>query len=64
VSKYVQTGTPKKTVGAYLKAVKALNELQTLGEDVVIHDWHPSLTGITGRIIQDDDTGEWSYVES
>lgn len=62
MSKYVQTGAPKKTVGAYLKVIKALNELQELGEDVVLLDYPLSLTGITGRIINDD-SGEWRFVQ-
>jgi len=63
VSKYVQTGTPKKTVGAYLKVVKALNELEALGESAVLHEWEPALVGITGRIYQDSETGKWIYAE-
>lgn len=60
MSKYVQTGTPKKTVGAYLKAVKALNELSALGEGVRLHEWEPAVVGLAGRIYQDPE-GEWHY---
>lgn len=63
MSKYVQRGTPKKTVGAYLKVVKALNELHALGENTGFHEWDPVIVGITGRIFQHPETGEWSYGE-
>lgn len=62
MSKYVQTGAPRKTVGAYLKVVKALNELQDLGEEISFHQWDPVIVGLTGGITQDAQTGEWSYV--
>lgn len=63
MSKYVETGIPKKTVGAYLKVVKALKELDALGEGVVLHEWEPALVGTTGRIYQDHETGEWTYAD-
>lgn len=62
MSKYVQTGIPRKTVGAYLKAVKALNELHELGEEIDLHQWEPIIVGLTGRIIRDDN-GTWRYGE-
>lgn len=64
MAKYVETGTPRKTVGAYLKVVKALNELQALGEDVGFHYYLAALTGITGSIVQDDCTREWTFVQA
>lgn len=63
MSKYVETGTPRKTVGAYLKVVKALNELEALGENTGFHAWEPLITGITGVIAHDPETGEWHFVE-
>lgn len=62
MSKYVETTHPQKTVGAYLKAVKALEELQQLGEDVSFHYARTELTGTTGSIVWDD--GRWSFVQS
>lgn len=64
MAKHVQTGTPRKTVGAYLKAVKALNELQALGEEVGVHYYEPALSGYTGIIRRDDATGEWHFVQA
>lgn len=64
MAKYVQTGTPRKTVGAYLRAVKALNELRALGEDVKIHPWRYELNGVSGVIAQDEDNGEWRFVQA
>ena len=59
MAKYVETTHPQKTVGAYLKVVKALEELQQLGEDVHF-DWHRTqLNGITGSIVWDD--GRWTF---
>lgn len=60
---YARTTQPKKTVGAYLKAVKALNELAALGEAVNVHEWDAALVGLTGRIVRDPGTGQWSYTE-
>lgn len=62
MNKWVQTGTSRKTVGAYLKVVKALNELQQLGEDTSIF-WTldgDAVVGITGSIIQDEE-GRWRF---
>lgn len=64
MSKYVTTGTPRKTVGAYLKAVKALNELEQAGELISLHPYRPELRGIVGRIVQDPDTGGWTFVQA
>jgi hypothetical protein len=64
MSKYVETTHPQKTVGAYLKVVKALNELEQAGELVSLHPFRPELRGIVGRITQDSDTGEWSFVQA
>lgn len=64
MKKYVETSHPQKTVGAYLKVVKALNELQALGEEARLHPWSPAITGLTGGIVQDLDTGEWRFVEA
>lgn len=64
MSKHVVTGIPRKTVGAYLKVVKALNELQALGEDVGVHFCRSELVGLTGGIVQNDHTGEWTFVEA
>lgn len=61
MAKYVQTGTPQKTVGAYLKVVKALEELQQLGEDIGFHHYRTELTGLTGSIILDASTGQWRF---
>lgn len=63
MSKYVETGIPKKTVGAYLKVVKALKELDALGENTGFHPWDPVVVGATGRIYQDHETGEWTYAD-
>lgn len=59
MSKHVQTGTPRKTIGAYLKVVKALNELEALGEDIDFHPWEDSLFGVTGKITRNHKAGEW-----
>lgn len=64
MSKYVETGVPQKTVGAYLKVVKALNELHDLGENTGFHAWDPLIVGITGSIAQDAATGEWRFVQA
>lgn len=64
MAKYVETTTPRKTVGAYLKAIKALNELQALGEDVSFHFYRTELTGTVGSIVQDDVTREWTFVQA
>lgn len=64
MAKYVTTGIPQKTVGAYLKVIKALNELQDLGEETSFHPWDPVITGLTGGIVQDEQTGEWSFVKA
>lgn len=64
MSKHVTVGTPQKTVGAYLKVIKALNELQSMGEEVGFHFYRTELTGITGNIVRDDITGEWSFVSA
>lgn len=64
MAKYVETGTPRKTVGAYLKVIKALNELNQLGEDVSFHFYRTELTGTTGSIVQDDCTREWTFVQA
>ena len=64
MSKYVQTAVPRKTVGAYLRAVKALNELEAQGEILALHPYRPELRGILGGIVQDSETGEWTFVQS
>ena len=64
MAKYVTVATPKKTVGKYLKVVKALNELHMLGEETGVHYCNPEINGISGTIRQDDRTGEWSFVQS
>lgn len=61
--KYVEVGMPQKTVGAYLKVVKALNELHALGENTGFHAWDPIIVGISGAIAQDAETGEWRFVQ-
>lgn len=64
MSKYVTVGIKQKTVGAYLKAVKALEALQELGEDVAF-DFHlTQLNGTSGSIVQDQTTGEWTFVQA
>lgn len=55
--KYVETGMPQKTVGAYLKVVKALNELEALGEDPDFHHSDPAIWGLSAVITKDD--GVW-----
>lgn len=64
MSKYVTTGSPRKTVGAYLKVIKALNELAQLGEDADFHPWNPEIVGVLGRIVKDEPTGEWRFVQA
>ena len=64
MSKYVQTGVPRKTVGAYLRAVKALNELEVQGEILSLHPYRTELCGILGAIRQDPETGEWSFEQA
>ena len=64
MSKHVEVGTPQKTVGAYLKVIKALNELEGMGEMLVLHPFWPQLNGIVGKIVKDEDTGEWSFVQA
>lgn len=64
MAKHVVTGTPRKTVGAYLKVIKALNELNQLGEDVDFHAWDPAIVGITGGITRDTATGQWRFVQA
>lgn len=64
MSKYVETTHPNKTVGAYLKVIKALEALQALGEDVSFDFYRCQLNGITGSIVQDDVTREWSFVQA
>lgn len=64
MSKHVETTHPQKTVGAYLKVIKALNELQALGEEVGFDFYRTQLNGITGSIAQDDYTREWSFVQA
>lgn len=51
-------------MGAYLKVIKALNELQALGEEVGFDFYRTQLNGITGSIAQDDCTREWSFVQA
>lgn len=63
MSKYVETGTPSKTVGAYLKVIKALEALQALGEDVTFDFYRTQLNGITGSIVWDED-GSWRFVQA
>lgn len=63
MAKYVTVGLPQKTVGAYLKVAKALNELQALGEDVSFHEWDPEIVGITGAITQNP-AGEFLFVSA
>lgn len=48
---------PQKTVGAYLKVVKALNELEALGEDPDFHHSDPAIWGLSAIITKDD--GVW-----
>ena len=55
MAKYVTTGIPQKTVGAYLKVVKALNELEDLGEDVQALGYG-TLDGISHSIRWDGET--------
>lgn len=62
MSKYMTPGTPRKTVGAYLKVVKALNELAALGEDTDFHPWNPEITGLLGKITKDD--GVWRFTQT
>lgn len=64
VAKYVVTATPRKTVGAYLKVIKALEELQALGEEVGFDFYRTQLNGLTGSIVQDATTGQWSFVQA
>lgn len=64
MAKYVETTHPQKTVGAYLKVVKALEELQQLGEDVGFHYARTELNGITGSIVLDATTGKWTFVQA
>lgn len=64
MAKYVETGMPQKTVGAYLKVVKALNELHALGEELWVNEPDVRIIGITGTIEQDPDTGVWSFVQA
>lgn len=64
MAKYVHRGAPRKTVGAYLKVIKALNELTAMGEDPDFHAWDPCITGITGGITRDQATGEWRFVQA
>lgn len=64
MSKHVETTHPQKTVGAYLKVIKALNELNALGEDIGFHFYRTELTGTTGSIVQDDCTREWTFVQA
>jgi hypothetical protein len=61
MAKYVKVGTPQKTVGAYIKVVKALNELNALGEDIGFHHYRTELTGTLGSLVQDDCTREWTF---
>lgn len=61
--KYVETGMPQKTVGAYLKAVKALNELAALGEELWINEPDGRIIGITCTIAQDE-SGVWTVVQA
>lgn len=64
MTKYVETATPRKTVGAYLKVIKALEELQTLGEDVGFDHYRTQLNGLTGSIVLDAVTGQWTFVQA
>lgn len=57
----IRNTAPQKTVGVYLKAVKALNDLEALGEETGFHAWEPVLVGITGRIVKRD--GKWIFLE-
>ena len=62
--KYVETSHPQKTVGAYLKVVKALEELQQLGEEVGFDFYRTQLNGITGSIVLDANTGKWTFAQA
>lgn len=64
MSKYVTTGTPSKTVGAYLKVIKALNELVDMGEEINF-DPHgnPQIMGITGGVVQNVN-GRYRFVQA
>lgn len=61
MAKYRIPSVSRKTVGAYLRAVKALNALQDLGEDVGIHPWEPRLQGTAGSLAWDELTGQWTF---
>lgn len=63
MSKHVETTHPQKVVGAYIKAVKALNELAALGEDLWINEPDVRIIGITCTIEQDE-AGVWSVVQA
>ncbi len=62
MAKYLEPGHPRKVVGAYLKVVKALKELDRMGEETGFHAWDPAVVGLTGTIIRRD--GEWTFVEA
>lgn len=64
MAKYIQRETHRKTVGVYLKAVKALNELNRLGEETGVHWQNPEINGLSGTIAQDNVTGEWHFVQA
>ena len=68
MSKYVATGIPQKTIGAYLKVVKALNELHSLGEETgfyYVNDCQDlAVSGLIGGIVQNPETGEWTFVQT
>lgn len=64
MAKYVETTHSQKTVGAYLKVIKALEDLQALGEDVGFDFYRTQLNGLTGSIALDATTGKWSFVQA
>ena len=51
-------------MGAYLKVVKALEELQQLGEEVGFDFYRTQLNGITGSIVLDANTGKWTFAQA
>lgn len=63
MEKHVTPSHPQKTVGAYLRVVKALQALDDMGENTCV-DWlQPSIVGLIGAIEQNSD-GVWTFVQA